>query len=499
MNTRMTMSMLFLGAAAQAATVTWDGGGTDNNWTTPANWSGDAAPAAGDTLAFSGGTRTAAANTYAADTVFAGLSLLNDYTSGKTAAFTLSGNRITLGGNLVSTGASTAITDTLSLPVLLNGSRTITPNTLHHLTISGAIGETGGSFGLTKTGAGNLTLNGANTYTGPTTLSGGFVYFNSIKNVGGGASSFGAPTTAENGTITNSSRLLYTGGSTTTDRAFVLTTGIQIQQFDIISKASTLTLNGGITGSGSLLFRGNGAVVVNGVIDVGSGGMSRADRGTLYLNCPTNPFTGNLQSAAGTISIASIADSGVLSPIGKGNTITLGQNGWNTTGKLQFTGAAGGTCNRSIRVETTADTLIYGGILENTVADQTLRLSGPVSPGPRSSARNPRLQLQGAGNGELSGVISGSMIIDKNSGAGTWTLSGANTYTGTTTVSAGALLINGSTRADSAVSVSAAGMLGGAGTVFGTVNVLSGGKLTPGGQRHRHACVGQFRRDRPNA
>jgi len=63
MNTRMTMSMLFLGAAAQAATVTWDGGGTDNNWTTPANWSGDAAPAAGDTLAFSGGTRTATANT----------------------------------------------------------------------------------------------------------------------------------------------------------------------------------------------------------------------------------------------------------------------------------------------------------------------------------------------------------------------------------------------------------------------------------------------------
>jgi len=433
----------------------------------------------------------------AADTVFAGLSLLNDYTSGKTAAFTLSGNRITLGGNLVSTGASTAITDTLSLPVLLNGSRTITPNTLHHLTISGAIGETGGSFGLTKTGAGNLTLNGANTYTGPTTLSGGFVYFNSIKNVGGGASSFGAPTTAENGTITNSSRLLYTGGSTTTDRAFVLTTGIQ---FDVRSSASTLTLNGNITSANiDFTFRGHGHFAVNGVIDVGSGGMSRTDGGTLYLNCPTNPFTGNLQSAAGTISIASIADSGVLSPIGKGNTITLGQNGWNTTGKLQFTGAAGGTCNRSIRVETTADALIYGGILENTVADQTLRLSGPVSPGPRSSARNPRLQLQGAGNGELSGVISGSMIIDKNSGAGTWTLSGANTYTGTTTVSAGALLINGSTRADSAVSVSAAGMLGGAGTVFGTVNVLSGGKLTPGGQRHRHACVGQFRRDRPNA
>jgi autotransporter-associated beta strand protein len=476
-----TLSMILLAFAAQAATFTWDGGSlTDSNWLTDANWIPDGAPDddGSATLAFSGGARTAAANNYTADTVFTGINFLNDYSSGKTAGFTLSGARITLGGNISSTAASTAITDTMSLPVQLNGTRTVTPNNNHHLTVSGVIGETGGSFGLTKTGGGNLTLNGANTYTGPTTFSGGFVYFNSLKNVGEGASALGAPATAESGTLTTSSRLFYTGPSTSTDRNIVLTGGIQ---FDVSTSSSTLTLNGTIKSANiGPTFRNGGNFVINGVIDIGSAGVTRTDNGTVYLNCPTNPFTGNIQISAGAFSITNIADSGVACTIGKGNTITLGQNGWNTTGKLQFTGASGGACNRSLRVETTEGSTVHGGILENTVAGQTLLLSGPVSPGPSSSARNPRLQLQGAGNGELSGVISGSIKIEKNSGAGTWTLSGANTYTGATVVSSGTLLINGSTHADSAVSVGASGTLGGTGTVNSAVSVAAGGRLAPG-------------------
>lgn len=475
-------SVLVLAAttAAQAATFTWDGGGTDNFWQTDANWNPDGKPATDGTatLAFSGNTRNAAANNFTENTVFAGINLMNDGTSGKTAAFTLSGTSLTLGGNITSTAASAAITDTISLPFLLSGTRTVTVNNNHHLTVSGVIGETGGSFGLIKTGGGNLTLNGANAYTGPTVMSGGQVYFNSIKNIGEGASSFGAPATVESGTLTNGSRLFYTGGTTATDRPMVITAGFN---WDVSNSGATLTLNGDMkSANAGPTFRGGGNFVVNGMLDIGSAGVSRTDNGTVYLNCPTNPFTGNIQSSAGTISITNIADSGVACALGKGNSIQLGQNGWFTTGKLQFTGTSGGSCNRAIRVETTTNTLVHGGILENTVAGQTLLLSGPVSPGPSSSARNPRLQLHGAGNGELSGVISGSIIIDKNSGVGTWTLSGANTHTGTTTVSAGTLLVNGSTHADSAVTATSGGTLGGTGTVHGAVNVAAGGTLAPG-------------------
>ena len=483
MNAHMTKLLFacFMAAAAQADTFTWSGGGGNSNWDTGLNWSTGAAPVGDgtDTLAFSGGLRTVTTNNYPAGTLFLGLNFLNNGTAGKTAAFTLADRGLTLGGNIVSTTSSSAITDTISLPLLLNNTRTITVNTLHHLTVSGAIGETGGGpFGLSKTGGGNLTLNGANSYTGPTTLSGGQVFFNSIKNIGGGASSFGAPATAADATLTTSSRLLYTGGSASTDRPVVLSGGIQ---WDVSSGGTTLTLNGDITSvNQGPTFRGAGTFVVNGVVNIGGAGVTRTDGGTVYLNCPTNPFTGNVQISAGAFSITNIADSGVACTIGKGNTIQLGQNGWYTTGKLQFSGPSGGSCNRTLRVETSTNTLAYGGIIENTVAGQTLLLSGPVYPGPASYTRNPRLQLQGAGDGELSGVISDSLRIEKNSGAGTWTLSGANTYTGATVVSAGTLLINGSTHADSAVSVASGGTLGGTGTVYGAVSAAAGGALAPG-------------------
>ena len=42
-------------AYTNVRTVTWDGGGADNNWTTAANWVGDAAPSPGDNLVFPAG------------------------------------------------------------------------------------------------------------------------------------------------------------------------------------------------------------------------------------------------------------------------------------------------------------------------------------------------------------------------------------------------------------------------------------------------------------
>jgi fibronectin-binding autotransporter adhesin len=66
-------------------------------------------------------------------------------------------------------------------------------------------------------------------------------------------------------------------------------------------------------------------------------------------------------------------------------------------------------------------------------------------------------------------------------GTGAWTLTGANSYSGTTTVGAGTLLVNGNqSPATGAVSVASGAILGGAGILGGAVTVNSGGALAPG-------------------
>jgi autotransporter-associated beta strand protein len=86
--------------------------------------------------------------------------------------------------------------------------------------------------------------------------------------------------------------------------------------------------------------------------------------------------------------------------------------------------------------------------------------------------------VQGAGNGVLSGSITGSpaMVLTK-SGTGTWTLSGTNTYTGATTVNAGKLVLSSAQPTTSAITVNANATLG---VTVSATNSLSPTTLTFG-------------------
>ena len=74
----LTVSFFFVAPLAEAATYTWNGGGSDFLWTTAANWSGSAVPGAGDIARFDG---TSAKNAFVpTNTNVGGLIITSAYT-----------------------------------------------------------------------------------------------------------------------------------------------------------------------------------------------------------------------------------------------------------------------------------------------------------------------------------------------------------------------------------------------------------------------------------
>jgi autotransporter-associated beta strand protein len=79
----------------------------------------------------------------------------------------------------------------------------------------------------------------------------------------------------------------------------------------------------------------------------------------------------------------------------------------------------------------------------------------------------------------IPGVIN-SVSVNK-AGASTWVLSGDNSYTGTTAIDGGTLIINGNqSAATGPVGVNGTSTLGGSGTIGGSVTVAAGAKIAPG-------------------
>lgn len=431
--------------SCKAASGTW-AGPAGGSWTNAAKWTG---------AAIADGTNATAD--------FSTLNLTS------ATAVTLDGARTI--GHLTFADAATASHDwTLSAgsggPLTLavgSGAPTLTV-TNRTATISAVIA---GASGLTKSGAGTLTLSGTNTYSGKTRVEGGNLTFNTIGNVGAPASALGAPANAADGTIDLNAFLTYTGAAAaTSDRAIFLTgsNGILYN-----TGSNLLTLTGGITGDNrNFRFRGTGEIIETGLIATGNGTVSRTDNGTVTLTNPGNSFSGAVTVYAGTLSVDSLSNSNTPSALGQGSSISFGQTGYTGFGKLRFTGAGGGACNRTLTVNSPGGTA-SGGIIENTVAGQTLLFSGPVGVG--GAGPTPQLQLTGAGDGALSGTLSGSGLALTKSGAGTWTLSGTNTHAGVTTVNEGLL------------SVGLIGNGGGAGSHLGSAScaasnlVLGGGTL----------------------
>ncbi|MFM8330424.1 MAG: PEP-CTERM sorting domain-containing protein [Candidatus Methylumidiphilus sp.] len=128
-----------------------------------------------------------------------------------------------------------------------------------------------------------------------------------------------------------------------------------------------------------------------------------------------------------------------------------------TPSSLTFSAGAG-----SFTLGGNAFTLGTGGIVNNSSNSQTINNNIALGVGQTWNT--------GSANVTVGGGVSGSSTLTKT-GASQLILNGNNTYTGTTTISAGGLVVNGSTNASSAVTVNAGASLGGTGTIGGNTSI----------------------------
>jgi fibronectin-binding autotransporter adhesin len=343
-------------------------------------------------------------------------------------------------------------------------------------------------------------LNGNQSITGLTANSSGSVDL--VGGTGDQTLTFTNPT-GENMQLSNSGP--FTVGSNTAGQAvnilldnsgsftFVMDAQGPVSILNNISGAAatnnTTTLNlpshGGNTNS----------LTMSGVLSDGSNGGSLALAvgfgGTLYLT-GSNTFTGGM-TISSLVNVASLSNYGVASAIGaRTSAQDANQDGpgaiglYFSGGTLQYTGSTAQSTNRQIRLtNSTTNTIDASGSSPGATVSFTYDGSNTNlynAPGTRT------LNLVGSNTGRnifsiglTDQASSGGQTSVVKAGTGTWVLnnpSNGNSYSGTTSVNAGTLLVD-SAIINSPFTVSSAATLAGDGST-GSLTVNTGGILAPG-------------------
>jgi autotransporter-associated beta strand protein len=349
---------------------------------------------------------------------------------------TSSGSSATLTRSATGTG-----TDTLAPAIVLAESLALSVTTATgSLSMTGPISQTGGARSITKNGAGTLILSGANSYSGGTILSNGSLFISHASALGSGLLTIGG---------TNNPLLRNDSGAS----------------LSLPNTPMNWVGNFRCSGSGLDFGTGNITISANGTQEIGSGtltlggvmsgaqGINKTGSGTLIFN-GLNTYTGQTNLRQGVLAINTLRNYGVPSSLGaptSGNIILASTN--STT--LNYTGT-GDITNRPIQVGGVATgaataTLANNGagplVFTATTFNVPVAMTGGAARvlllgGNFGSAASPN-EIQGIiADNTLNGASApANQVSLTKSGNGAWKLSGGNTYTGNTNITAGSLIL----------------------------------------------------------
>ena len=277
--------------------------------------------------------------------------------------------------------------------------------------------------------------------------------------------------------------------------------------FVLMGSTSPTLLNGPITvSSGSHNFNVNSTVTTDSTWDIAAGAqlklgsaspsltldsgrkITKTGSGNLYMEGSQTNIAGTIQLDAGTITAQNAAAMGTASLLLNGGSLALVRNNNTTYGNNVTVGGNASIMSGRAGTEGVGVNMALGTL---AIGNQTLT----VGTGDMVSSGTARITLGAttlSGNAVFNVTnnvagVSTLLTLDAVGGAGQGltktgdgelVLSGANTYTGTTTLDAGRLLINGdSSAATGGLTVNAGAILGGSGRTGGDIFFADGAKF----------------------
>ena len=364
--------------------ATWTGGGSSGNWSTASNWNPSTAPTTSGTtwnLIFGGMTYTTSTNDIGTITLGT-MSFTNNGTSGKTGVFTLSGSTLALVNSAITTTAGGS-PDFVGNALTLSGSSTVTLNNGHSLSLTGDV-----------TGSGSLSAFGSGTNTA----------------------------------------ILYVAGSNSySGNTYV--TGVRVQNALGNSLTNTDKTNNNAFGTGGVYVSGSGSVLVRNSSTIANN-FTLAGDGAVISGVTQGAIKGSFAVADQTATLS--------------GTVTLSDNA-------------------TLKTASTAN-----------LSGNKMVLSGPVNLGARTLTLSPGASGTNATPIEITGAVNGTGAIVVDAPGSNVLLSGANGYTGGTTITSGTLRAgSGTALGTGTVAVIGGGLdLNGISLTIGTLTGSSGGVIS---------------------